>query len=115
MGPRTVLLRGRTGCRPLWPRDLLDCVCQIRRQTWPLVGRLLLGGGGRWLGGVEQTPEGLGSLLAGWGRLLGRHSQGGSGPSGHRSVGICWVLPADLNLVGRLRHVFEKFFFVPSQ
>ena len=82
MGRGTVLLGGRMGCRPLWPRDLLDRVCHIRCQTWPLGagpswgagagGRGLLsrlrgrgwavfwqGGAGGW-GGVEQTPGGVG-------------------------------------------------------
>ena len=47
MGRGTVLLGGRMGCRPLWPRDLLDRVCHIRCQTWPLGGKPLLGGGSR--------------------------------------------------------------------
>ena len=72
MGRGTVLLGGRMGCRPLWPRDLLDRVCHIRCQTWPLGGKPLLGGGSRRPWVVEQTPgQGVGSLLAGWGRQLG--------------------------------------------
>lgn len=66
MGLGTVLLGGRTGCRPLWPRGLLDRVeSDIRRGLWwagsswgagaggwRVLSRLLGGGAVFWQGGA---------------------------------------------------------------
>lgn len=77
--------RGKNRVHVLWPRDLLDLVCHIRRGLW---------GAGADSWGVLSTLREGGSLLAGQGQAAGgcRADSPRGGEAGSGSWGAAtWV------------------------